>query len=73
MNYAKYRYKIFITSSDLICFIGYGETFDELDRKIEEMAKISKMPFEVKIYESNDLSKRPELTDWKLIETKEVQ
>lgn len=71
MNNDKCRYKVFVTNKGMF-YIGYGETMDEINAKIEKTAKENKKPLKAKIYTRTD-NRHPCLADWKLIETKEIQ
>lgn len=71
MNNDKYRYKVIITNK-WMCYIGYGETIDEINAKIDKIARENKKPLKAEIYTRTD-NRHPCLADWKLIETKEIQ
>ena len=72
MNNDKCRYKVFITNAGMwISF--YGETIDEINKRIDEIAEESIKPLKVEIYTRDDMNRHPALADWKLIETREIK
>lgn len=75
MNNDKYRYcryKVIVTDK-WMCYVGYGETIDEINAKIDKIARENKKPLKAEIYTRTDINRHPCLADWKLIETKEIQ
>lgn len=72
MNYEKQRYKVII-SNDGMFFLRYGETLDEINKKIDQSAKKNRKPLKVEIYRNNDITRNPHLTDWTLIETRVIE
>ena len=71
MNNGKCRYKVSIKSG-CMWYLLYGESMDEINAKIDKIARENKKPLKAEIYTRTD-NRHPCLADWKLIETKEVQ
>lgn len=72
MNQQKCKYKVDVTNAGMwISF--YGETIDEINTRIDEIAEKSIKPLKVEIYTRTDMNRHPCLADWKSIETREIQ